>query len=214
MAEIDLDQLLIQYRQNPYEIFRIETPHTGRVRFMTTNETEVEGPKGNWLHIPGTLLYVLERERNRIPVHAHINGLISDLQVDLNGTFVEANTYLVSIRHPMTKEEVINKILKQVLVTFNAPERAKYFFPPEIAYKLEKKKHGTVLVRPGDEILIMSLMKRDTPLVYHGEPGIIHTVYFKPNVSVDQGEPLLGICPPGKLNYIRKLIQKIQNEWI
>lgn len=213
MSEIDLDQLLHQYRENPYEVFRIESPHTGWVSFMTTDETKVEGPKGTWLHMPGTLLYMLERERNRIPVYAHINGLITELQVSLNRMFVEANTYLMSIRHPMTKDEVIDKILKEVLVTFNAPERAKYFFPPEIASKLEKKKQGAVLVRPGDEILIMSLMKRDTPLVYQGEPGIIHTVYFQPNVSVNQGEPLLGICPPGKLNYIRKIVQKIQNEW-
>ncbi|HEC99933.1 MAG TPA: hypothetical protein ENN18_06090 [Proteobacteria bacterium] len=214
MSEIDLDQLLIHYREDPYEDFLVETPNTGWVRFMADDGMKVAGPKGTWQHIPGTLLYVLERERNRIPIHAHINGTISDLQVNLNGKFVEANTYLMSIRHPMTKDEVINKILKQVLITFNAPERAKYFFPPEITYKLEKKKHGTVLVRPGEEILIMSLMKRDTPLIYNGEPGIIHTVYFQPNVTVNQGEPLLGICPPGKLNYIRKIVQKIQNEWV
>ncbi len=212
MADIELDKLLIQYRENPYEVFRIETPHTGWVRFMTANEAKVEGPRGTWLQIPGTVLYVLERERNRISVHAHIGGLITDLKVNLNGTFVEANTDLMSIRHPMTKEEVINKILKEVLTIFNAPERAKYFFPPEIASKLEKKK-GAFLARPGDEILIMSLMKRDTPLIYQGEPGVIHTVYFQPNVSVNQGEPLLGICPPGKLNYIRNIVQKIQNEW-
>lgn len=214
MSEIDLDQLLNEYRQNPYEVFGIETPHTGLVRFKIANETEVEGPKGTWQHIPGSLLYVLEREGNRIPVHAHINGRVTDLRVDLNATFVEANTYLMSIRHPMTKGEAINKILKQVLITFNAPERAKYFFPPEMVSKLEKKRQGSVLIKSGDEVLVMSLMKRDTPLIYRGEPGVIHTIYFESNVTVNQGEPLLGICPPEKLDYVGKIIQKIQNEWI
>lgn len=173
----------------------------------------VEGPGGTWLHRPGTLLYNLERERNRIPVHAHVSGTIKDIQSHLNGTFVEANTYLMSICHPMSKDEIIDKILKQVLVTFKAPERAKYFFPPEIAGNLEKKGFGSILVNPGEEIVVMSLMKRDTPLVYTGESGIIYSIYFQPNVTVDQGEPLLGICPPSKLDYVSDIIQRIRNEW-
>lgn len=213
MVELDLNELLAQYREEPYETFHIETSHTGYVRFNISNKMQVTGPRGTWLHIPGTLLYTLERERNRIPVYAKINGEVGNLHSEINGTFVEANTYLMSIRHPMSKEEVIKNILKQVLITFNAPERAKYFFPPEIAGKLEKKERGTVLVRPGEEILTMSLMKRDTPLLYDGEPGIIHTIYFQPNISVNQGEPLLGICSPSKLNYVKKIIQKIHGEW-
>ncbi|MFH1147039.1 MAG: hypothetical protein V1736_04960 [Pseudomonadota bacterium] len=213
MSEIDLDQILDRYRQQPYDVFRIETPHTGWARFTASNDMRVEGPKGKWLHLPGTLLYILERQRNRMPVHAHVSGTINDIQAHLNGTFVEANTYLMSIRHPMSKDEIIDKILKQVLVTFNAPERAKYFFPPEIAGNLEKKGFGSVLVNPDEEIVVMSLMKRDTPLVYTGESGIIYSIYFQPSVTVDQGEPLLGICPPGKLNYVRDIIQRIRSEW-
>ena len=59
----------------------------------------------------------------------------------------------------------------------------------------------------------MSLMKRDTPVYYTGEPGIIHSVYFKPGMSVDQGEPLLGVCPPDKLPLIETIITRVKAEW-
>jgi hypothetical protein len=59
----------------------------------------------------------------------------------------------------------------------------------------------------------MSLMKRDTPIYYTGEPGIIHSVYFKPGVSVNQGEPLIGVCAKEKLPLIQKIITHVKAEW-
>ena len=51
-------------------------------------------------------------------------------------------------------------------------------------------------IEPGEEILTMSLMKRDTPVCYTGERGVIHSIYFQPGVSVRQGEPLLWVFAP------------------
>ena len=69
------------------------------------------------------------------------------------------------------------------------------------------------MVRPGDEIFTMSLMKRDTPIYYQGEPGIIHSVYFQQGITVEQDEPLIGICPADKLPVIQKVITRVKAEW-
>ena len=59
----------------------------------------------------------------------------------------------------------------------------------------------------------MSLMKRDTPVYYEGEPGVIYSIYFKPGVSVARGEPLIGICGPEKLPLIQKIVTKVKADW-
>ena len=59
----------------------------------------------------------------------------------------------------------------------------------------------------------MSLMKRDTPVYYSGEEGVIHSVYFKSGISIDQGEPLIGICSREKLPLIQKVITRVKAEW-
>jgi len=59
----------------------------------------------------------------------------------------------------------------------------------------------------------MSLMKRDTPVYYSGEKGVIHSVYFTPGVSVDQGAPLIGVCPAEKLPLIKKIITRVKADW-
>ena len=56
-------------------------------------------------------------------------------------------------------------------------------------------------------------MKRDTPVYYDGDPGIIHTVYFQPGVSVDQNDPLIGVCAKDKLPLIQKIINRVKMEW-
>ena len=65
----------------------------------------------------------------------------------------------------------------------------------------------------GDELFTMSLMKRETPVYYEGEPGIIHSIYFKAGESIEQGEPLVGICPEDKLPLIQKIITRVKAEW-
>ena len=100
-----------------------------------------------------------------------------------------------------------------MLYLFPAPETAKYFFAMDIQGRIEKKGARAVSIEPGDEIITMSLMKRDTPVYYNGEGGVIHSIYFKPGVSVPQGEPLIGVCSPEKLPLIQKIITRVKADW-
>jgi len=211
--DIDFDGILSDYRADPYDYVEIRTAHTGRVRFKVKKDDEVQGPGGEWRHIPGSLLYVLYRERNPKPIHCVINGEVAEIRTDLEGQFVEAEEKVMTIRHPLTKREIIESILRKVLSNFVAPERAKYFFSMDVQAKIEKFGQRSVTVKPGDEVFTMSLMKREMPVYYTGEPGIIHSVYFKPGVSVEHGAPLIGVCPPEKLPLIQKIITRVKAEW-
>lgn len=211
--EIDFEEIIGKYRTDPFDYLDVLTMHTGQVRFRVREGAEVEGPSGEWHHIPGTVLYELFREGNQKKVFSQSNGVISFIRSDLEGQFVEAGEKILTIRHPMKKREIIENILRQVLEPFNAPERAKYFFSLELQSKIDKYGQRAVAIKPGDEILTMSLMKRDTPVYYAGKPGIIHSVYFQPGASVPQGEPLLGICSQEKLPMIQKIITRVKAEW-
>jgi len=211
--EIDYNEIINQYRSDPFEYMDILTPHTGKVRFRVRKDDPVEAPGGEWQHVPGTLLYVLTRERNPKPIHSSTNGVISFIRDDLDGRFVEAGEKILTIKHPLKKREIIETILRKVLFPFRAPERAKYFFSLDIQSRIEKSGIRSVSINPGDEIFTMSLMKRDIPVCYSGEPGIIHSVYFQPGVTVDQDEPLIGICSQEKLPLIKKIINRVKAEW-
>ncbi|OKY75963.1 MAG: hypothetical protein BM485_06415 [Desulfobulbaceae bacterium DB1] len=211
--EIDYDEVLRVYRSDPYGYVDICASHTGQVRFHVKLGDKVEGTTGKWHHIPGTKLCVLTRERNNKPILSTSNGVVSFIRDDLEGQFVEAGEKVLTIKHPLKKREIIEQILRKVLLPFVAPERAKYFFAMEIQARIEKFGQRSVSVKPGDELFTMSLMKRDTPVYYQGTPGIIHSVYFQPGVSLEQGEPLVGICPPEKLPLIEKIITRVKAEW-
>ncbi|MGM0680621.1 MAG: hypothetical protein ACQES8_00120, partial [Thermodesulfobacteriota bacterium] len=126
---------------------------------------------------------------------------------------IEAGEKIITIRHPLKKMEIIELILRNVLILFRAPERAKYFFALDIQSRIEKFGQRSVSVKEGDEIFTMSLMKRDTPIYYTGAPGLIHSVYFKPGVTVERGDLLIGVCPPDKLPLIEKIITRVKAEW-
>lgn len=210
---IDFDELLAQYRSDPYSYVDVRTIHTGEVNFAIVEGDMVEGPGGEWQHIPGTLLYRIERERNKKQIHSASNGVVSWVNTELDGAFVEAGEKIITIRHPLKKKEIIDRLLRKVLCPFKAPERAKYFFSLDIQARIEKFGQRSVSIKPGDEVFTMSLMKRDIPVYYEGDPGIIHTVYFQPGISVDQGEPLVGICASDTLPLIQKIINRVKAEW-
>jgi pyruvate carboxylase len=211
--EIDFDEILGKYHSDPYEYVDIFAEHTGTVRFLVKKDDNVEAVSGEWKHIPGTALYEITRERNPKKNTATTNGVVSEVFDELEGQFVEAGTRLLTIRHPLKKKEIIERILQEVLIIFPAPERAKYFFSLDVQSRIDKKSAREVSVKAGDEIIIMSLMKRDTPVYYSGEPGVIHSVYFQPGVSVDQGAPLIGVCPTEKLPLIKKIITRVKADW-
>lgn len=211
--EIDYDEILGKYHSDPYEYVDICAEHTGKIHFLVEDGSSVEAVSGQWNHIPGTPLFEITRERNSKKVTAVTNGVVSSLRSEFEGRFVEAGEKLMVIRHPLKKKEIIECILKEVLHIFPAPERAKYFFSLDVQSRIEKKGPRSVSVKPGDEIIIMSLMKRDTPVYYNGEKGVIHSVYFEPGVSVDQGAPLIGVCPTDKLPLIQKIVTRVKADW-
>ncbi|MEZ0329140.1 MAG: hypothetical protein ABWK15_06230 [Dissulfuribacterales bacterium] len=208
---IDLNALLETYRNNPFEDYVLQSVHTGIINFKVQEDQEVHGPEGKWHQKPGTLLYTLERENNIKKIYSPCSGTIIDLRRDLNGSFTEAGVDLMSIRHRLDKDEVIDRILKDVLILFTAPQRARYLLSPEFAVKIEKQSQP--FIHAGDEPIIMSLMKRDTNLVYSNTPGVIYKVYFQQGALVEEGAPLLGVCQEENLSYIQQVVNKIKTEW-
>ena len=203
----DIDKIIAEYKQTPFEIYDVFTPHTGMVSLMVKKGEKVNSGK------KGTLIYTILRQGNLKNIYAPIDGEVVEILEKVDRQFVEAKTKIMSIKHTLSKEEVVNKALERFLYIFKAPETARYHFTQELNKKIEQKGLQGVVIKPGDEILIMSRMKREIPLTYEGEPGIIYAVYFKSNVTIMQGMPLLGICPPDKVEFISKLVKKIQLEW-
>lgn len=212
-SDIDFDEILGKYRSDPYAYVEISAPHTGVVHFKVDKGTAVDAAGGEWNHIPGTPLFQITREGNLKVVGAPITGIVSKIEAERDGQFVEAGERLMTIRYPLKKKEIIENILKEVLFLFVAPEKAKYFFSMDIQSRIEKKGARAVTVKQGDEILTMSLMKRDTPVYYTGQEGVIYSVYFKPGISIAQGEPLVGICDAETLPMIQKVITRVKAEW-
>ncbi len=211
--EIHFDEIISRYRSDPYDYVDMFAIHTGKVRFLVEENSEVEAPSGEWKHLPGTPLYEINRERNPKVVTSQTNGTVASIRHELDGRFVEAGEKLLTIRHPLKKKEIIEAILQEVLFLFEAPERARYYFAMDVQSRIDLKGARSVFIQPGDEIITMSLMKRDTPVFYTGEPGIIHSVYFKPGDSVDQGVPLIGVCAEEKLPLVQKVITRVKAEW-
>lgn len=211
--EIDFDELLKKYKTDPFDYVDVLAVHTGRIAFKIAEGEEVNAPSGEWRQIPGTHLYEITRERNPKIIAARTNGTVAKISADLDGQFVEAGEKLMTIKHPLKKKEIIENILKEVLLLFPAPETAKYFFAMDIQSRIDKKGAREVTINQGEEILTMSLMKRDTPVYYQGERGVIHSVYFRQGISVAQGEPLIGVCAPEKLPIIQKIITRVKADW-
>lgn len=211
--KIHFDEIISKYRSDPYNYVDMYAVHAGMVRFFVDENTEVNGVSGEWQHIPGTSLYEINRERNPKTITSKTNGTVSYINKEADGQFVEAGTRLLTIRHPLKKKEIIESILQEVLYLFAAPERARYYFSMDIQSRIDQKGARSIFIKPGDEIITMSLMKRDTPVYYNGEPGILHSIYFKPGDSVDQGVPLIGVCAEDKLAVVQKIITRVKAEW-
>ncbi len=211
--KIHFDEIIGKYRSDPYDYVDMYAVHSGLVRFLVEDDAEVNGVSGEWQHIPGSSLYEITRERNPKVITSKTNGVVSSINKEADGQFVEAGTKLLTIRHPLKKKEIIESILQEVLFLFVAPERARYYFSMDIQSRIDQKGARSIVIKPGDEIITMSLMKRDTPVYYSGEPGILHSIYFKPGDSVDQGTPLIGVCAEDKLAVVQKIITRVKAEW-
>ena len=211
---IDVKALLETIKAAPYEEIAVTAPHTGVVRFAGVETgTRVVGVSGTYDEKPGTLLAKLTRENNDKPLFAGVKGVVGEVRRELEGLFVEAGTPLLVIRHFLSKDEVIATILQKVLFLFCAPERAKYYFIPSVDKKVKASGPRSVTVRPGLELFIVSRMKREKPLTYEGPEGIIYAVYFQHDQNVDQGAPLVGVCPESQTGLIQDVVNRVRTDW-
>ena len=119
--DIHFDEILSRYRSDPFDYVDMYAVHTGEVRFIAEEGTEVEGLTGEWKHIPGSSLYEITRENNNKVITSQTNGIVSSLRNELDGEFVEAGEKLMTIKHPLKKKEIIESILQEVLFLFPAP---------------------------------------------------------------------------------------------
>lgn len=211
---LNVKEMLEELKASPYEEIEIVTPHTGVVEFVGLKPGDrVLGPGGKWNEKPGTLLANITREKNKKPICATQKGEVKDIVEGLQGQFVEAGVRLLTIRHFLSKEEVIARILKKALHLFCAPERAKYYFVPEVDAKIKAGGEQSVKLKDGMEMFIVSRMKRETPLSYSGPEGIIYAVYFQQGDNVDGGQPLIGVCQESQLTLIQDVVNRVQGEW-
>lgn len=211
---LDFAAMLEEIKASPYEEHEILAPHTGTVTFAALEPgSKVLGPQGTWKEKPGTLLVTIERERNKKPNHSPLKGEVAALHEEHAGAFVEAGTPLLRLRHYLSKEEVVAMILKKALHLFCAPERAKYYFVPDLDKKIKASGSRAVTAHDGMEMFIMSRMKREAPVYYQGPEGVIYAVYFEYNEVKDAGEPLIGVCPPEQFQLINDVVMRVQSEW-
>ena len=211
---LDVSRLLEEIKASPYEEVVIRAPHTGVLNLAGINEGDrVIGPIGTWKEKPGTLLASIIREHNTRPITSLQKGVVSDIRRDLEGAFVEAGTPLLTLRHFLSKDEVLRMILRQTLYLFPAPERAKYYFTPAVDLKVKVSGCTSVTVTEDMELFIMSRMKREMPLYYCGPEGVIYAVYFQHNENMEAGQPLIGVCPQDQLADIEEVVLRVQTEW-
>lgn len=211
---VNFADLFEKIKASPYEEVEIVTPHTGVVSFGSLKVGDkVHGPFGKWHEQPGTCFALLNREHNSKPISVLQKGEVSSLHRELEGKFLEAGTLLGTIRHFRSKDEVLHILLQKALYLFTAPERAKYYFTPQIDTKIKVSGCKSVSVYEGMELFIVSQMKRETPLYYTGPEGVIYAVYFQHNENIDTGMPLIGVCPPDHVQQIESVVKKVQTEW-
>lgn len=212
---LDISNLLESIKAEPYTEMAVVAPHTGVVNFADLHPGDrVSGPSGEWKEVPGTRIATITRENNPKPVAASDKGVVQKIRTELEGSFVEAGAELGILRHYLSREEVVRMLLRRTLRLFYAPERAKYYFVPEVDKKVKISGPRSVTVEDGMELFIVSRMKREIPLSYTGPEGVIYEVYFHQNQNVDAGSPLIGVCPPDQLSAIEDVIARVQMEWV
>ncbi len=211
---LNIKELLEEIKSSPYKVIEITAPHTGVIEFAGLKPGDkVREPSGQFKEKPGTTLLSITRENNTKTIHAPENGEVLELAKSLDESFVEAGQKLMTIRHYLSRKEVIELILKKTLYLFEAPERAKYYFVPDLDKKLKVSGKRSVKVKSGMELFIVSRMKRETPLVYSGPDGLIYSVYFHRGDAVNPGQPLIGVCPEDQLTMIQEVVARVQSEW-
>ncbi|MFO7817615.1 MAG: biotin attachment protein [Thermodesulfobacteriota bacterium] len=211
---LDIRGFLEEIHSEPYKEIIVTAMHTGYVDFVIDQTGVcVQGAHGKWQQYPGSLLARLRRENLDKPVYAPDKGEITEFCAVKSGDFVQAGTPLLKIRHFLTRQEVLDIILKKALHLFLAPEKGKYYFVPAVDSKIKARGCQSVTVRDNEELFILSRMKRETVIAYQGRSGLIYTVYFSPSQVIDAGQPLIGVCPEEQLTEIQDVVNRVQAEW-
>jgi len=211
----DIAEVLEALKAEPFIEREVCTPHSGVITFADIEQgIRVSGPSGTWKEIPGTHIATITREKNPRKVLANQRGVLQKLYRELDGTFVEAGTSLGVVRHYLTRQEVVSRLLKESLYAFCAPERAKYYFVPDIDTKVKMLGCRTVTIHDGMELFIVSRMKREVPLCYSGPTGIIYDVYFVQFKNVDAGTPLIVVCSSEQQSAVEDVVARVQSEWV
>ncbi len=210
----DIAEVLEELKASPYAEKEICAAHTGVISFSDLQEgMSVSGVTGKWNEIPGTLLATITREKNPFNVVSNENGIVRSIRRELDGRFIEAGEPLCTIRHYLTRQEVVSILLRESLFAYCAPERARYYFVPEVDKKVKILGCRTVSVTDGMELFIISRMKRESVLCYSGPDGIIYDVCFDQNKNADAGQTLIVVCPPSEQKAVEEVVAKVQNEW-
>ncbi len=211
---LNIKNFLDEIRQTPYEELIVRAPHTGRVQFLIKETgVRVKGAEGPWQENQGTRVVTIERERNLRVVHAPETGEVVSFFGLQDGDFVQADEPLLTIRHFLTRKEVIDRILQRALFLCRAPEQGRFYFTPDIDIKIKTRDCTSIHVHSGMEMFILSRMKRETLLPYIGPEGIIYATYFNSGDELDLNAPLIGICPHDQLEHIEEVINCVRNEW-
>lgn len=210
----DIAEVLDELKAAPFTEKDIRAPHTGILSFSDISEgAKVNGVSGTWNEVPGTAIATIVRERNPRVVSAPERGVLQNIRRELDGTFVEAGTTIATVRHFLTRDEVVSRLLKESLYSFCAPERAKYYFVPDVDKKVKILGCRTVTVHDGMELFIVSRMKREVGLIYSGPDGIIYDVYFDEYGNVDAGAPLIVVCRPEQQSAVEDVVARVKTEW-
>ena len=151
---LDVTSLLEEIKASPFEEQEIVAPHTGVVTFGSLKlGDKVIGPNGTWKERPGTLIATITRERNPKPLNAVQKGEVCAIHSELEGTYVQAGTPLATIRHFLSKDEVLRILLKQALNLFGGSRAGQVLFrSPDrhqdqgvgLPFRLRLRRHGTL----------------------------------------------------------------------
>ena len=124
---LDVTSLLEEIKASPFEEQEIVAPHTGVVTFGSLKlGDKVIGPNGTWKERPGTLIATITRERNPKPLNAVQKGEVCAIHSELEGTYVQAGTPLATIRHFLSKDEVLRILLKRFIISCTRLARERF----------------------------------------------------------------------------------------
>jgi len=113
----DIDKIIAEYKQTPFEIYDVFTPHTGMVSLMVKKGEKVNSGK------KGTLIYTILRQGNLKNIYAPIDGEVVEILEKVDRQFVEAKTKIMSIKHTLIKKRWLIKSWRDFCISLRLLKR-------------------------------------------------------------------------------------------